>query len=207
VELGVSAGRGIFVAVDGPKHAGKSELLRLVEPMLHSARLSVLVTKEPTPQFDLSNEERFSGLALAQLIAADRCLHVRETIEPGVCTHDVVITDRYIASSLVFQVLDGVSFDKVWALNADLLRPDLNIFLTVDESSVARRQGERGTATRFDRAARVGEEIALYEAVEQFLAGLGVSVTRLANTDEEPMQHTAKLLFLLIVQQLEARHG
>lgn len=200
-------GLGIFVAVDGPKHAGKSEVLQRTVPALRAEGLTVLLTKEPTPRFDLSNEERFSGLALARLIAADRASHLRDTITPGLATHDVVITDRYIASSLVFQVLDGVPFEQVWALNASYRRPDLNVFLMANEQSITRRARQRDAATRFDRAGRVAAEIAQYETARASLAELGVNTLTLANSDSQPLHHTAEALRRLIVHHVEARHG
>ena len=48
--------RGVFVAVDGPKHVGKTTVLDLLTPLLTAGGLSVLRTKEPTATFDLSLE-------------------------------------------------------------------------------------------------------------------------------------------------------
>lgn len=198
---------GIFIAVDGPKHSGKSEALKRAVPALQTAGLTVLLTKEPTPRFDLANEQRFSGLGLARLIAQDRAHHLRDTIDSGLAQNDVVITDRYIASTLVFQVLDGVPFDDVWALNAHFRRPDLNVFLTADEQSVERRRRDRAIATRFDRAISTTEEMAQYLAAEKFMSDLGVAVVRIANDDTQPLQRTVETLCQAIIVRVEARHG
>lgn len=179
---------GIFVAVDGPKRTGKTSILDIVTPMLTASGLRVFRTKEPTPDFDLSQEESSSGLELARRLADDRRHHLEKAIRPALAQHDVVITDRYIASSLVFQVLDGVPFNRVWELNQSFLLPDLNIFLTVDERSSLRRLHERREqrhTTRLERAMHIEEESGHYQTAKAFLAGRGVHVAEIANNDAE----------------------
>ncbi|WP_280195680.1 hypothetical protein [Nocardia farcinica] len=56
------------------------------------------VTKEPTPNFRLDNEQQHSCYQLAELLAADRASHLADTILPALKAHDVGVTDRYIAS-------------------------------------------------------------------------------------------------------------
>lgn len=194
--------QGIFVAVDGPKRSGKSAVVDQVVRALGAASVSVLVTKEPTAHFDLANEERHTGVALARLLAADRERHLREVIRPALARSDVVLTDRYIASSLVFQVLDGVPFDTVWSLNSGFLLPDLNIFLTVDAPSAARRLRERATATRFDRALPTTDESAHYDIARAFFASTGVAVECLPNSDDTPFGVTVHAMTKTIVNHL-----
>lgn len=175
---------GVFVAVDGPKHAGKTTVIGGAVELLRAEGLAVLSTKEPTESFDLSNEDLRTGVDLARMLAQDRAKHVGSTVLPALATFDVVVTDRYIASSLVFQVLDGVSFDLVWELNSRFLLPDLNIFVTADPSSLRRRLDKRGRATRFDRQQDLDREIAQHGTVSTFLAGRGVTVVEVSNGDE-----------------------
>lgn len=183
--------RGMFVAVDGPKHVGKTTVLHLLVPLLTAGGLSVLRTKEPTAKFDLSQEESRSGTALAWLLVEDRARHLREIICPGLNEHDVVITDRFIASSLVFQVLDGVPLAEVWAMNRDFLLPDLNIFLTTEPASLRRRQAVRGALTRFDRDQWTEQEISQYTTAKEVMAQHGVSTIELTNDDGEQPIETA----------------
>ena len=179
----MSKPRGVFVAVDGPKHVGKTTVLDLLTPLLTARGLSVLRTKEPTAAFDLSQEETRSGAALARLLTDDRARHLQETIVPGLDQHDLVISDRFIASSLVFQVLDGVPLDQVWAMNRNFLLPDLNIFLTTRPATLQRRQAARGAPTRFDRAQRAEHEINQYATAREVMSQHGVSTLELTNDD------------------------
>lgn len=196
----MSEPQGIFVAVDGPKHVGKTTILDLLVPMLKMHGLSIARTKEPSLAFDLSQEERRSGVELAQLIADDRARHLKATIVPWLASYDVVITDRYIASSLVFQVLDGVPQNKVWAMNSDFPLPDLNIFLTADRQSIQRRLAARDVLTRFDRNLQTDREIALYATAKALLSGHGVRTAVVANGDNADAGHTAAEVASLIAQ-------
>jgi dTMP kinase len=184
----MSVATGIFVAIDGPKRSGKTSVLDIAAPMLAAVGLRVLLTKEPTADFDLSQEESCSGLDLARRLAEDREEHLRNTIRPALAENHVVLTDRYIASSLVFQVLDGVPFDQVWELNREFLLPDLNIFVTVNAQSSVRRLKERSEwkrTTRLERSVPVEEEASQYQTAKAFLASRGVHVADIPNDDGE----------------------
>jgi dTMP kinase len=122
-------------------------------------------------------------VVLARLLADDRARHLQETIVPGLDQHDVVISDRFIASSLVIQVLDGVPMDEVWAMNRDFHLPDLNIFLTTGPASLHRRQAARGAPTRFDRDQQTEHEISQYTTAREVMRQHGVSTLELTNDD------------------------
>jgi dTMP kinase len=88
----------VFVAIDGPKNAGKTMAVALLPGLLGDVGRPVVRTKKPTPAFRLANEEHHAGRDLAELIARDRARHVREVIEPALAAGRVLVSDRYIAS-------------------------------------------------------------------------------------------------------------
>lgn len=194
--------RSLFVAVDGPKHVGKTTVLDLMIPLLIASGLSVLRTKEPSDAFDLTQEECRSGVALARLIAEDRSRHLEATVIPGLSVNDVVISDRYIASSLVFQVLDGVPHEQVWGMNRGFRLPDLNIFLTADRATIHRRLGARSILTRFDRNQHTDREINQYMIVQSFLAEQGVRTALVDNSDGTQPVETAAAMAAPIINQI-----
>ena len=198
-------GRGLFVALDGPKHSGKTTVLDELVSALQAAGLRVLRTKEPTPAFDLANEQTHRGLDLARLLCEDRAQHLATTIEPALADHDVVITDRYIGSSLVFQVLDGVPFTDVWELNQHFRLPDINFIVTADEDTLARRQEHRGQLTRFDQQHHFAQEREHYETVTVFLRNRGVHTITITNNDTTPPIATAAGMTASILDQLRHR--
>lgn len=149
--MSATSGRvGELIAVEGPKAAGKSLLLTsmagLLPPSAH-----ILLTKEPTPAFDLGQEQQLRGLALAEAIAADRARHVQDVIGPALADGRRVICDRYILSSLVFHVPDGVPAAVVSEMNEEFPRPALNLVLEVPAKELQRRRSQRPGATRLQR--------------------------------------------------------
>jgi dTMP kinase len=153
-----NADRPRFVAVEGPKGVGKTSLCRgLADTMV----ADVVVTKEPTPAFDLSQEERLSGLALATAIAEDRRRHVDQSIAPALARGSRVVCDRYILSSLVFHTLDGLSWDEIWALNRTFPLPDVNVLVLASAKALTARRQDRAT-TRLQAAVDPETELAAY---------------------------------------------
>jgi dTMP kinase len=179
---------GLFVAVDGPKNSGKTTVVRLLPTVLGATVGPVVLTKEPTPEFQLSNEERFAGRQLAELIARDRARHVHDVIEPGMEAGRLVITDRYIASALVFHRMDGVPVDELWQRNRGFRLPDLNIIVTAEPATLAARRGRRGTLTRFEREFTPEVEVGFYADAAACLRAAGVPVVEVANEDGNPLE-------------------
>ncbi|WP_422935519.1 dTMP kinase [Sinomonas sp. P47F7] len=138
---------GLFVAFEGGDGAGKSTQARILADSLRAAGHEVLLTREPggTPI-----GEKLRGLVLehghgevgarteALIFAASRAAHVEQSIRPALERGGVVVTDRYIGSSIVYQgVGRGLGADAVRDLNVwatDGLWPDLTVLLDVDEA-------------------------------------------------------------------------
>jgi dTMP kinase len=89
----------------------------------------------------------------ALLIAADRAEHVAEVIRPALARGAVVVSDRYVPSSLAYQgVARGLGVDEIvrlseWATRG--LEPDLVIVLDVPADEAARRRA--GPQDRIER--------------------------------------------------------
>src|SRR2546422_11398 len=104
---------GLFVSIDGPSGVGKSSTTRALAQLLRAEGRSVHITGEPSngPIGDLACEltETVQGIALACLYAADRYHHLTAEVFPHLEAGEVVITDRYVPSTLVMEQLDGVN--------------------------------------------------------------------------------------------------
>jgi dTMP kinase len=83
-------------------------------------------------------------MALACLCAADRHHQLEVEIKPALRQGKVVVCDRYVASSLVLQGLDGLSSDTVWQLNHGVYCPDLTVILNADPQVLDSRLRGRG---------------------------------------------------------------
>lgn len=185
--------RGRFVAVEGPKGTGKTTLCAA---LARSYGSPLVVTKEPSPTFDLSQEQRLAGVALAAAIAEDRRRHVDEVIEPALARGQHVVCDRYILSSLVFHTLDGVASERVWALNRAFPLPDVNALVLVSIEMLLDRRTGRGTATRLQIEIDPVTELAAYIKQAGRLESLGCR-TQVIDNDHDEQRATAQLVALL----------
>ncbi|MFN8156923.1 MAG: dTMP kinase [Candidatus Nanopelagicales bacterium] len=136
---------GLFVAFEGGDGAGKSTQARALAAALEARGLEVVLTREPggTPAAEAIREvvltPEYAGLdprAEALLYAASRAEHVARLVRPALERGAVVITDRYIDSSIAYQGVgrqlgpDVVGEINLWATRS--LLPDLTVLLDVD---------------------------------------------------------------------------
>jgi dTMP kinase len=153
--------QGFFVALEGGEGAGKSTQARLLREWLESLGHDVLVTHEPggtevgrrlrsvlldRPAPDDERAGPQPGLsprAEALLFAADRAEHVASVIAPALALGHVVITDRYVDSSLAYQAggrdLAPAEVAKLSRWATDGLVPDLTVVLDVPAEQGLRR--------------------------------------------------------------------
>lgn len=95
--------------------------------------------------------ESHSGISLACLVAADRYEHIEKEILPELKKGKIVITDRYILSSLILQQMDNVNDTFLLELNSKIIKPDLQVAVFADENVLQKRLSERNVLTRFER--------------------------------------------------------
>ncbi|QKW06910.1 dTMP kinase [Streptomyces sp. NA04227] len=182
---------GLFVTIDGPGGVGKSTVTAAVVDELRAIGLPVYGTREPSDtalgQLARNGTEDYRGMAMACLIAADRYQHLDGEIRPAVARGDIVVCDRYIASSLVLQVIDGVSRDVVWELNRHADMPDLAVILNARADVVEKRLTGRGAHSRYERMPDSSErECALFRETARFLMAAGVRVAQFDATADGP---------------------
>ncbi|WP_245599999.1 hypothetical protein [Embleya scabrispora] len=126
-------------------------------------------------------------MAMACLIAADRYAHLNEEIRPALARGETVVCDRYVASSLVLQVLDGVDLDVVWELNRHADLPDVAVILNARTDVIKARLTNRGAHSRYERdPGSTARECAAFREAATFLMAAGVRVLRLDASDEGP---------------------
>lgn len=159
--------RGVFITFEGGEGAGKSTQIRLLAEHLRESGHDVVVTREPggSPGAEAVRHVLLSGAAEpfgpaleALLFAAARADHVEQLIRPAVERGAVVLCDRFIDSSRVYQGVTGgldaefmVPLERV---TVNDMMPDLTIILDIDPKEglrrAAERRGEEG-ADRFEK--------------------------------------------------------
>ena len=144
---------GVLVAVEGGDGAGKSTQLRLLSDWLSAAGAEVVLTREPggTELGAVLREAVLHGdhvapRAEALLYAADRAHHVATLVRPALDRGAVVVTDRYLDSSVAYQGdarglgAAAIRDLSLWAVEG--LLPDLVVLLDLDPAvGAARRAG------------------------------------------------------------------
>ena len=105
--------------------------------------------------------------AEALLYAADRAHHVATKIRPALARGEVVITDRYLDSSVAYQgvgrALDPADVREISMFAVEGLLPDLTILLDLEASEASARRNQTGEAP--DRLE--SEKIEFFEAVRE----------------------------------------
>jgi dTMP kinase len=154
----MSPGPGRFLVLEGIDGAGTTTQVARLAAALRAEGHPVLTTREPSggPVGTLLRQalsrqiEGLSDAALALLFAADRVHHLATVVEPALAEGQVVISDRYLLSSLAYQ---GHRLPMAWVetVNARARRPDLTLYLEVSPGVARlRRQGRGGPAELFD---------------------------------------------------------
>lgn len=155
--------KGYFVAVDGPNGAGKSTLIKAIKEALEHKGYETYITKEPTGtecgDFVRQYAEGHFGIGVACLVAADRYDHIQNEILPELNKGKIVITDRYVLSTLILQRMDGVDDTFLLNLNSQVLKPNLQIAVFANEEVLQKRLLERQNLTRFEKGKPSKEEL------------------------------------------------
>jgi dTMP kinase len=166
---------GIFVVFEGGEGAGKSTQVRRLAAALTTAGRDVVVTREPGATdlgarirgLVLDKGEAPSPRAEALLYAADRAHHVATVVRPALARGAVVISDRYVDSSLAYQgagrtlPVQEIAWLSSWATGG--LKPDLVVLLDVDPGVGLSRVDSRGAgADRLESESRAFHERVRY---------------------------------------------
>ncbi len=164
--------RGHFITFEGGDGAGKStQMARLAERLVQSGR-KVLTTREPggSPAAEAIRRVLLSGAAEpfgpvmeALLFAAARADHIEQVIRPAVGEGTIVLCDRFLDSSRVYQgVSGGVDADFMRSLErvtvGDMI-PDLTLILDVDPQIGLQRAAARAGNAPPDRYEKEDHDI------------------------------------------------
>lgn len=146
---------GVFVCFEGGEGGGKSTQSRLLRDRLEAEGCTVLLTFEPgdTPvgrelrRIVLSPETgELAHKTEFLLYLADKAEHVETLVRPALERGEVVITDRYVDSTLAYQgagrALDPAELEEVARWATGDLRPHLTVVLDLEpEAGLGRFEG------------------------------------------------------------------
>jgi dTMP kinase len=138
--------KGVFICIEGLDGCGKTTQAKLLAKKLRESHNAVY-TAEPSRgkigtfirERCLYGEKRLSTVVEALLFAADRVEHVENEVLPALHEGHLVISDRYVYSSLAYQGAADLSIEWIEQINEHTLKPDLAVFIDVDPKTVMHR--------------------------------------------------------------------
>ncbi len=155
--------RGIFISFEGPDGSGKSTQIKLLNEYCLSKSYKTIMTREPggTPIsekirsiiLDPDNSEMCNE-AEALLYAAARAQHVAQLIKPSVEKGFIVLSDRFMDSSIAYQGIGRGLGEAVRRINEYAVagtQPDLTFFLDIDPEAGLRRAALSGKPDRLEQ--------------------------------------------------------
>ncbi len=138
--------KGAFICIEGLDGCGKTTQAKLLAKKLRKSNNAVY-TAEPSRgkigtyirKSYLYGGKRLSSVLEALLFAADRIEHVENEVIPALNEGRLVISDRYVYSSLAYQGAAGLSLEWIEKVNEHALQPDLAVFIDVNPETVMNR--------------------------------------------------------------------
>jgi dTMP kinase len=138
--------KGAFICIEGLDGCGKTTQSKLLAKKLGKSH-NAIYTSEPSRgkigtyirNRCLYGKKRLSTVVEALLFAADRVEHVENEVLPALRDGLLVISDRYVYSSLAYQGVTGLSLEWIKKVNEHALKPDMAVFIDVDPTTVMHR--------------------------------------------------------------------
>ena len=156
--------RGLFITFEGNDGSGKSSVSSAIKEELEKLNIDFITTREPGGSMiaekireiilDKENLE-MDPKTEALLYAASRREHLIHTVLPALKEGKVVLSDRYLDSSLVYQgIARGLGVDEIFNMNEFAVEgclPDLTIMIAVrPEIGMSRIKKNRGELDRLE---------------------------------------------------------
>ncbi len=141
----------LFIVLEGGDAAGTTTHSRLLKGFLESQGFKVHLTQEPSQSKigkllrEFLKNKDIPPSTDALLFAADRNLHFNNEIKKKLEEGFIVISDRYIESSIVYQSVQSTEISVEWVkeINKFVGWPDITIILDIDpKTALARKQNE-----------------------------------------------------------------
>jgi len=145
--------RGFFVCIEGLDKSGKTTQSRLLVRNLFRRAFKSYYTTEPSRgeigrfirKHILSRRKRVPAAVEALLFAADRYDHSEREIKPMLKNGMIVVSDRYVYSSLAYQGAAGIDLNWIRKINKFSPVPDLAIYIDTPLEVLARRMRSDGS--------------------------------------------------------------
>lgn len=156
--------KGSFIVMEGPDGSGKTTQISLLTQYLEELGIDYIVTREPggtrigeaIRQIILNPEfKEMSDVTEMLLYAASRAQLMKDVISPAIQAGKVVISDRFVDSSLVYQgIARGLGSQVVYNVNAPGIgdcQPDRIFFIDIPEEEGLKRKMKQKKLDRLEQ--------------------------------------------------------
>ena len=156
--------RGIFIVMEGPDGSGKSTQIELLKEYLKEQGHEIIVTREPGGTVigeeirDIilnPSHKAMSDVTEMLLYAASRAQLMSEVIGPALEEGKIVISDRFVDSSIVYQgIARGLGIETVSNINGPgigIYKPDCIFFIDISEEEGLRMKKEQKKLDRMEQ--------------------------------------------------------
>jgi len=194
--------KGAFICIEGLDGSGKTTQTKLLTQKLRKSHNAVYTTEPSHGKIGafirercLYGEKRLSSVIEALLFAADRVEHVETEVLPALNQGKLVISDRYVYSSLAYQGAAGLSLGWIEKINENALRPDLAVFIDVDpKTAIHRLKSNKSVMENMETQEKVRK--IYWEFIEKGI------LTRI--NGDQPKNEVAKELYAVVIKFLNA---
>lgn len=155
--------KGLFIVLEGPDGSGKSTMAKMIAQYYQDAGREIVFTREPggtkiSEQIrDIildNNNTEMAYMTEALLYASSRAQLVSEFIKPNLEKGKVIISERYVYSSIVYQgIARNLGIQRVKEINdyaIDGLEPDLVLFFDINPEKALNRKLSQGNGDRLE---------------------------------------------------------
>ena len=209
--IGKPERKGYFISFEGNDGAGKSTQARFLAQRLVQCGYEVQLTREPggSPMAEQIREILLSNantdikpVTEALLYAAARAQHVRDVIKPALDAGKIIISDRFVDSSIAYQGAGrGLGIERVRQMNApavDGVMPSATVFLALSPEAAEQRQHAR-TKDRLElEGAEFHQRVA--DAYQSMIAAEPERFLVIQATGKK--QETAEKVFNAVIERL-----
>jgi dTMP kinase len=156
--------KGVFICIEGLDASGKTTHTHRLVQNLRRKGFDAVYTTEPSRgeigkfirAYILQRKSRVPSVVEALLFAVDRFDHVEKEIKPALEEGKIVVSDRYVYSSLAYQGAAGLDLKWIEEINRLTLPPDLAIYIDVPPEVVVKRiRREKSVMERLETQRRV----------------------------------------------------
>ena len=210
---GAAVPRGFFLSMEGPDGCGKTTQANLLEKSLRQMGFELVRTREPGGCpisekirqiiLDTENAEMCANCE-ALLYAASRAQHVHQVIRPAVEAGKVVLSDRFVDSSVAYQGGGReMGVEMIRQINepaVDGMLPDATVYLAIDHTTAMNRRLSASRPDRLEMESSVfhGRVQAAYEELinrdrQRFIVVSG----------DQPVEEIARQVLRQVLKRLE----